>query len=172
VPPAWVGAVGTEPATRSSDGYAPYRLGLDRTARLGPNAVPATAGRCRVRPPSLEVQGSNDLLPVVLRRGEEVSVTGEGFAEGCADTGGERPVGCSGNDAGETREPMTDVELVLLSGESAMRQTALAVGDAGGSSDGQLGRIIWTFRIPTDYPLGLAFLTTEGSEPVPVRVRR
>jgi len=52
-----------------------------------------------------------------------------------------------------------------------------AVEDTGrgfseGCDDGRLGWVTWTFTVPKDQPLGRAFLKTEASEPLPVRVRR
>lgn len=121
--------------------------------------------------PTLKVQGMEE-EPALLHRGEQVTVMGRGFVNGCDDTGGGSGFGCSGNDDGEIESPMVNIELVLLQGQPTMKQTSLALSDAGTAADGQLGWGTWTFTVPTHQPLGRAVLKTEGSSPLPIRVPR
>ena len=119
--------------------------------------------------PTLEVEDA-PAVPVVVRRGEQVTVTGRGFVDGCDDTGGGSAFGCSGDDEREIESPLADIELVLLQGQPTMTQTSLGVADAGSAEDGELGQVTWTFTVPEQQPLGPAVLKTEGSEPLRIRV--
>jgi hypothetical protein len=107
---------------------------------------------------------------VEVVRGEELTVQGRGFVEGCDDTGGGSAFGCSGEDVRELEKPLQDVELVVLQGQPTMEQTPLAVADAEGAVDDHLGWITWTFIVPASLDPGPAIIKTEGSEPLRVRV--
>ena len=122
--------------------------------------------------PRLSVEGhAQDQQRVTLRPGEEVTVTGRGFVDGC-DDGGEGPtgLGCSGDDGGEAEVPLEDVELVAVQGRPTPEQMTLGVADAGSAEDDELGWITWTFTVPESLSPGPAVLKTEGSEPLPVRI--
>ncbi|WP_121253659.1 hypothetical protein [Nocardioides ferulae] len=144
-----------------------FGIAVMLAAAVAPFPQQPAAASCAA--PSLEVPGAAR-TPVVLHAGERVTVTGRGFVEGCDDTGGGSVLGCSGGDEGETEEPMSDVELVLLHGRPTPTQVSLAVADAGTADDGRLGQVTWTFTVPADQPLGPAVLKTEGSEPLRVRI--
>lgn len=60
---------------------------------------------------------------------------------------------------------------MLLHGTPTMTQTRLGMTDAK-DGDGEPGSIIWSVTIPDDQRLGPAVLKTEGSEPLPVGIRR
>lgn len=144
------------------------------TGLLGVAVVPYSdnpaAASCAA--PSLSVEGHDTDQRVRLVPGEEVTVTGRGFVEGCDDTGGSSasPLGCSGDDHEEIETPLTDIELVALQGQPTMKETSLATADAGTAEDDDLGQITWTFVVPRTLSPGPAVLKTVGSEPLPVRI--
>lgn len=119
--------------------------------------------------PTLRIEGVQGARPA-LHRGERVVVTGTGFVEGCDDQRETSAFGCSGDDSRPDAKPLTDVELVLLHGTPTMMQTGLGVADAE-DGDEESGSISWSVTIPDDQRLGPAVLKTEGSEPLPVRIR-
>ena len=132
---------------------------------LAPYPVTSAAASCAA--PSLRVEGHQPgQRRVELVRGQEVTVSGAGFVDGC-DDGGQAPsgFGCSGGD-GEAVEPLTDVELFVLQGRE---QTLVGVTDAG-TADGNRGWVSWTFTVPQTLELGPAKLRTEGSEPLRARI--
>lgn len=135
---------------------------------FAPYPQPAAHAQCAS--PSLKVQGADE-SPALLHRGDQVTVTGRGFVDGCDDTGGGSAFGCSGED-GETEVPLDDIELVLVRQRPVLHQTALGVSDAGSAEDGQLGWVTWTFTVPNGHPLGRSSLVTEGSSRLPVRILR
>lgn len=149
------------------------RLLLSSAVLLGVAVAPypQSPAHASCAAPVLQVSGS-DGVPVLLRRGERVTVTGQGFVDGCDDTGGGSVLGCSGHDSRGTTAPLTDVELVLVQGQPVTTQTSLATSDAGDASGGELGHIAWSFTVSAQQPLGPAVLKTEGSEPLRVRVQR
>jgi hypothetical protein len=123
--------------------------------------------------PSLTIDGADGggrALPT-LTRGQQVTVSGRGFASGCDDVGSTSTFGCSGDDHADESEPLTDVELVLVQGRpTTTTRTSLGAADAGTADDGQLGQVTWRFDVPADQPLGRAVLKTVGSEPLQVRI--
>ena len=121
--------------------------------------------------PSIAVPGQDAAAGrVVLTRGDEVTVTGRGFADGCNDTGGSSDFGCDSDE--ETVEPLTDVELSVRQGRPTPGRTSLAVADAGSAEDGELGQVTWTFTVPETLEPGPATLVTDRSGPLAVRISR
>lgn len=124
---------------------------------------PASAGCAS---PQLSVDGDlgSRQRPVELRRGDEVTVEGRYFHDGCDDTGGGDAFGCS-TDQPEPEPPMQDVELVLLESKTASEGLPLAVTDADEDS-----KATWTFTVPDDAPVGRGILRAETSSELYVRV--
>ena len=135
---------------------------------VAPYPQPAANAQCAG--PTLKVQGVEEPL-ALFHRGEQVTVTGRGFVDGCNDGGGGSAFGCSGEDE-EIEVPLDDIELVLVRQKPVLHQTVLGISDAGNAKDGQLGWVTWTFTVPSDHPLGRASLVTEGSSRLPVRILR
>lgn len=120
-------------------------------------STPASAG-CVA--PQLSVAGDlgSRQRPVELRRGDEVTVDGKYFHDGCDDTGGGGDsLGCTTEEP-EPEPPMQDVDLVLLEKRSGSEGLSLAVTDANEDS-----RATWTFTVPEDAPLGRGILRAETS---------
>jgi hypothetical protein len=108
---------------------------------------------------------------VPLVRGEEVTVVGRGFREGCNDTGSSSGVfGCSGEDMGEEETPLQDVELFLVQQRPTLLQVSVGVEDAGTADEGRLGWVTWTFTVPETMRLGGARFSSEGAENLEVRI--
>ncbi len=117
---------------------------------------PAAAG-CVA--PELTIGGDHGSRqqPVELRRGQEVTVEGRFFHEGCDDTGGGDTLGCT-TEQPEPTPPMEDVELVLLERQSDAAGLPLGVADANAHDEAT-----WTFRVPADAPAGRGVLRTQTS---------
>lgn len=133
-----------------------------------PFPEPSTALSCAEAVQRLKVEGVT-AKPVPLHRGDEVTVVGGGFTKGCDDNRDASAFGCSGDDEADGPTAMVDVELVILRGRQVAHQTSLSTSNA---QDAETGRIIWTFTLPADYPLGPAFLKTEGSRALRVKILR
>lgn len=102
--------------------------------------------------------------PVELRRGQQVTVDGRYFHDGCDDTGGGDAFGCTTEDR-EPTPPMRDIELVLMERQSDASGIPLAVADADAGDEAS-----WTFTVPADAPLGRGVLRTQTSGALFVRV--
>lgn len=145
-------------------------------ALVGLTLVPAwdrASASCAA--PSLEVVGQQGVSAVVLRPGEEITVRGRHFLDGCNDTGpGESDMGCSGSDeAANDRVPsMEDVELFIQHGSTKVSQIKVGQADAGTADTDRYGRIEWTFRVPMQLPSGPAVIMASSSEPLDVTIRR
>jgi hypothetical protein len=100
--------------------------------------------------PQLSIDGASAYDPatsVPLRRGDEVTVEGRYFVQGCDDTGSTGSLGCSPDDE---PDPMSDIELRLVGTGASV---ALGVEDANAD-----GLASWTFTVPETAPLGAARL--------------
>lgn len=131
---------------------------------------PSLSASASCAAPMLFIEGhQHDHQPLDLHPGEEVTVSGRGFVDGCDDVGeGSSAFGCSGEDASE--KPLEDVELVALQGRSMPNRTSLATADAGSADGDRLGWISWSFTVPASLEPGAAVLKTVGSEPLRVRI--
>jgi len=116
--------------------------------------------------PQLSIAGklSSRQSPVELRRGDEVTVDGRFFHDGCDDTGGGDAFGCS-TDEPEPEPPQQDVELVLLEKPADPEGVSLSVADADEEANAT-----WTFTVPTDAPLGRGILRAGTSSDLYVLV--
>ena len=99
----------------------------------------------------------------VLQRGQIVTVTGEWFHSGCADTYSSGP-GCSRTPAvpDDPEAPLTDVELTLHQGS---RTWVLDTADATGDHY----TVRWSGRLPADAKPGPAELRAESAS-LPVTI--
>ena len=125
---------------------------------------PASPAAADCAGPQLTIDGEQAHDPataISLRRGDQVTVDGRYFVQGCDDTGTSGGLGCSPDNEAV---PMHDIELRLVPGSG----TAVSLGmedanEAGGTS--------WTFTVPDDAPLGAAQLeAVDYSEPFHVTV--
>lgn len=101
-----------------------------------------------------------------LQRGTTLTVAGQGFLDGCDDSGTcAARVGCSGcaHKPDEVVAPLAAVPLTLVQGE---RRWQLAGADADHAGD-----VSWTVVLPDDATVGAAQLVTPVSQGVPVRMR-
>ncbi len=148
------------------------RRGRGRRARLlllgAPAALlvspwpPATTDRpCAA--PTIAIEGAPPGV-VALHRGQQVTVTGRGFVEGCGNPGSGPVPGCNRTEPAAEPTPMAGVELELLGGRVTRRATALGRADAGTAADGRLGRVTWTVEIPDGQATGPAALQVEGPQ--------
>ena len=124
---------------------------------LAPLPSSPAAGSCAA--PQLSVGGDfgGRDSPVTLHRGEELTVDGRYFVDGCDDTGGGDAFGCS-EDEPEPAVPLEDAQLELL--DSARSTSGLALGVADADDH---GRIAWTVTVPADAPLGRGVLRVTRS---------
>jgi hypothetical protein len=97
---------------------------------------------------------------IELRRGDQVTVDGRFFHEGCDDTGGGDAFGCSADEP-EQEIPLDDVELLLLENPASTNEIGLGITDADDES-----RTSWTFTVPLDVPVGRAVLRAAFSDPL------
>ena len=100
--------------------------------------------------------------PSVLHRGEEQTIQGQFFHNGCADTQS-CGVGCSGCTTDDPESPMQDVQLELRQQGNSW---ALDTEDATG-----MGDVTWTFTLPPDVRPGRAQLVADQNQPVVVMVK-
>jgi hypothetical protein len=138
--------------------------GLTALALAPLPSTPAVAG-CAARELSVAGDLGSRQSPVVLVRGEEVTVDGRRFIDGCDDTGGGDAFGCS-TDEPEPEIPVEDARLELL--ESAAGEHGLVLGEADAD---HAGRVSWTVTIPVDAPLGRGVLVAAFSDGLHVVVR-
>ena len=117
--------------------------------------------------PQLSVAGdlSSCQEPIELRRGDEVTVDGRYFHDGCDDSGGGDSFGCS-SDEPELEPPLQDVELEFFEKAASTDGTVLGAADADDES-----RTSWTFVVPADAPLGRGVLRAAFSDVLFVVVR-
>ncbi len=90
--------------------------------------------------------------PEVIQHGQAVTVTGEGFHRGCADSYSVRP-GCHGSSAepDDPEAPLADVQLTLhQQSQTWVLGTANATGEHYSTS--------WTWQLPSDVQPGPAEL--------------
>lgn len=126
-------------------------------------STPAVAGCAG---PQLSVAGDlgSRRAPVELQRGDEVTVDGRHFVDGCDDTGGGDAFGCSTEEP-EPEIPVHDARLELL--ESAGSTDGLVLGEADADD---AGRVSWTVTVPVDAPLGRGVLRAAFSDDLHVVV--
>ena len=149
---------------RSASTLLVVLLGLTLAPWPGPPASASCAA------PSLALEGHHPADGrATLVRGEEVTVIGRGFVDGCDDTGGGTVLGCGGDT--ETEVPLTDVELVVVHGRAEARRS-LDTEDAGEADDNELGQVTWTFTVPETMEPGPVTLETDRSDPLNVRISR
>jgi hypothetical protein len=139
-------------------------MGLSVLAVAPLPSTPAAAGCAG---PQLSVGGDfgGRDSPVTLHRGEEVTVDGRYFVDGCDDTGGGDAFGCS-EDEPEPEIPVEDARLELL--ESDASEDGLVLGEADADD---AGRVSWTVNVPADAPLGRGVLRAAFSDGLHVVVR-
>jgi hypothetical protein len=113
----------------------------------GPGALPR---------PGLRPAGG-DGLPVVLRSGDDLTVSGRWFFRGCHDTGAS--TSCSAPADPPPEKPYRGVRLVLVQGT---RSWVLGTADAGGP--GTSYRVRWEVIVPADVGSGPAVLRAKTAE--------
>ena len=65
---------------------------------------------------------------------------------------------------------MQDIELFLVQQRPTLLQVSVGVADADSAEDDRLGWVTWTFTVPETMRLGGAQLSSEGAEPLEVRI--
>jgi hypothetical protein len=113
----------------------------------GPGALPGPGPRT----------ADQDGTPVVLRPGDDVTVSGRWFFRGCHDTGAS--TGCSAPDRPPPEKPSRGVRLVLVQGS---RSWVLGTADAGGARSSYRAR--WEVTVPNDVGTGPALLRAKTAE--------
>jgi hypothetical protein len=116
--------------------------------------------------PQLSIDGeySSRGDPIELQRGDEVTIEGRYFVDGCNDTGGGGAFGCS-QDEPESTPPQQNVELQLLEKRSSATGISLGRADADGD-----GRATWTITVPSDAPTGSGVMRAGTSSELYVTV--
>lgn len=138
-------------------------------AALAVAPTPGRAAEAACGPPTLTIVGAPEGR-AALRRGQEVTVTGRGFVEGCGRAGGGPVPACTREEPLGEPVPMTGVELEIVGGLVSRRATSLGVADADPDTDDRLGRIVWTVEIPEGQATGPAALRVDGPRDLSVGV--
>lgn len=115
-------------------------------------------------PASASCVGPSLIGKPVLHLGEEQTVEGQFFVNGCEDS-----MGCSttfGCDDCEYDDPESPMEDVLLELRQQGHRWILQTADAADSGD-----ITWTFTLPPDVRRGHARLVADQNQPVVVMVK-
>ena len=124
---------------------------------LGPLPSSPVAASCAG--PVLSITGPTN--PTALRPGDDITVGGRSFVDGCDDTGGQDGVfGCDREHEVVTR--MVDVQLVL---RQRGREWPLGTADAAGSGD-----ITWRVRVPDGPRPGRARLVAGTAQALRVAI--
>ncbi len=107
--------------------------------------------------------------PRQAQRGDRVTAEGRAYADGCQDSQScSSTLGCSSCESDDPPPlPMRQVELWMSQGRNSW---LLDVSDAGSAEDGELGKVIWTFKVPDDAKPGRAILRPDRSDPVWIRI--
>ncbi len=100
---------------------------------------------------------------VALRRGQEVTVTGRGFVDGCGSPDAGPLLGCHRREPVGEPTSMRGVELEVVGGRVTRREITLGVADAGAGPQQRLGEISWTVVVPDGQVQGPARLQAEAS---------
>lgn len=105
---------------------------------------------------------------LVLERGATVVIEGRGFAE-CQDTGScSVGLGCDSCEEPAPAEPRTNLQLMLVQGDS---EWILGTEDAQSAEDNHLGWVKWIIEVPGDARPGRAKLLPDLGLPVRVEIR-
>lgn len=134
-------------------------------AALSPWPSPGASASCAG--PSISVVGSQ-VDPPELEPRTSIVVEGRGFVDGCDDNGTSDGGGCDNDEPREGEAPLSDVELTIRQGG---HEWILGTADAGTAESDELGRVTWTFTLPTEVGGGTARLVPERGQAIVVLVR-